>query len=40
MIIIAYEPNETIKEATNQAQQLLKKYARATNFELKIIQAI
>lgn len=40
MIIIAYEPNETIKEATSQSQQLLKKYACATNFELKTIQAI
>jgi DNA/RNA-binding domain of Phe-tRNA-synthetase-like protein len=40
MIIIAYEPIENIKNATNQAQELLKKYAGATNFELKIIQAI
>ena len=40
MIIIAYEPNETIENATSQAQQLLQKYAGATNFELKTIQAI
>ena len=40
MIIIAYEPTESIENATNQAQELLKKYAGATNFELKIIQAI
>lgn len=40
MIIIAYERTEDIEIATNQAQELLKKYAGATNFELKTIQAI
>ncbi|QIA08287.1 B3/B4 domain-containing protein [Draconibacterium halophilum] len=40
MIIIAYELNETIEYATNQAQHYLKKYADASNFELKTIQAI
>ena len=40
MIIIAYEPNENIEIATNQAQELLKRYAGATNFEIKTIQAI
>ncbi|WP_303922729.1 B3/4 domain-containing protein [Draconibacterium sediminis] len=40
MIIIAYERTEDIEIATNQAQELLKKYVGATNFELKTIQAI
>ncbi|WP_163325088.1 B3/B4 domain-containing protein [Draconibacterium mangrovi] len=40
MIIIAYEPTEDIEIATNQAQELLKNYAGATNFELKTIQVI
>ncbi|WP_297093695.1 B3/4 domain-containing protein [uncultured Draconibacterium sp.] len=40
MIIISYEAIDTLENATNQAQQLLKKYAGATNFELKTIQAI
>nr|WP_321356596.1 phenylalanine--tRNA ligase beta subunit-related protein [uncultured Draconibacterium sp.] len=40
MIIIAYEPDGSIEDATNLAQQLLKKYGGATNFELKTIQAI
>ena len=40
MIIIAYEPIELLKNATEKAERLLKIYADATNFELKTIQAI
>ncbi len=39
MIIIAYEPSKNIEGATNQAKELLEKYAGATNFELKTIHA-
>ncbi|MDX8339677.1 phenylalanine--tRNA ligase beta subunit-related protein [Draconibacterium sp. IB214405] len=40
MIIIAYEPIQSIAEATTQAQELLTEYAGAKNFELETIQTI
>ena len=38
MIIIDFDTSSRLKDATNMAVNLLKKYANATNFEFKIIK--